>query len=68
MSRRRADVLPGQLSLFSEDELAGCTLPSLGTCPRCASTRVYVQQRGHRRDVLRCNHCNYELGGPEGWV
>jgi hypothetical protein len=66
MHGKKIDVLPSQLPLFSEAELAACTSATLGACPWCRSAHVYVRYRWRKRAVLCCGQCRGEWGKPWG--
>jgi hypothetical protein len=50
MNTRASSVLPGQLSLFNEEELAALERHASGPCSGCRSTKSHRRLRLHGRD------------------
>jgi hypothetical protein len=61
MSTRDSSVLPGQLSLFDEEELASLDRQALRPCAVCGSTKTLIRSRLHSRDERLCQQCGSPL-------
>jgi predicted RNA-binding Zn-ribbon protein involved in translation (DUF1610 family) len=57
MSTRDVSVLPGQLSLFDEEELAALERQASRSCPVCGSTKLLRRVRLHGRKQGLCQQC-----------
>jgi hypothetical protein len=57
MSTRDSGVLPGQLSLFNEEELAALERQASTPCPVCGSTKTFIRYRLHGREERVCTPC-----------
>jgi hypothetical protein len=61
MSKRASSVLPGQLSLFDEEELAALDRQASRPCTVCGSTKTLIRSRLHGRDERSCQQCGSPL-------
>jgi predicted RNA-binding Zn-ribbon protein involved in translation (DUF1610 family) len=57
MSARDSTVLPGQLSLFDEEELAALERQASRPCPVCGSTKPLRWYRLRDLDKRVCQQC-----------
>jgi hypothetical protein len=64
MRRRTRHVTARQLELFGGDELEAYVATTLGSCPQCASPRVFVRKRLRLSTEHVCGECDHAWGSP----